>query len=42
MGIGFLIENPSKGFLQEGEGPRGREGVCGEMGNFGGYFGGGH
>ena len=28
-GIGFFIENPGR------EGPRGREGVCGELGNFG-------
>ena len=31
----FLIENPRRG---GGGGPRGREGVCGELGNF---FGGG-
>ena len=30
----FLIENPRRGGLQEGEGPRGREGVCGELGIF--------
>ena len=38
-GGGKFIENPRKGgggVLQEGEGLRGREGVCGELGNFGG------
>ena len=30
----FFIENPKGGGFQEGEGPRGREGVCGELGNF--------
>ena len=36
----FLIEKCQEGGLQEGEGPRGREGVCGELGNWGGgkYF----
>ena len=33
----FSLKIPREGF-QEGEGPRGREGVCGELGNF---FGGG-
>ena len=35
----IFIENPRRGgggFLQEGEGLRGREGVCGELGNLGG------
>ena len=37
-GIGFFVENPRKGggVLQEGEGLRGREGVCSELGNWGG------
>ena len=40
----FFIENTRRGgggFLQEGEGPRGREGVCSEVGILGGgakYF----
>ena len=36
-GIGFLLKMPGGGggVLQEGEGPRGREGVCGELGNYG-------
>ena len=29
----FCIENPRRGQFR-GEGPRGREGVCGELGNF--------
>ena len=32
----FLIENPRRGGGFPGGGPRGREGVCGELGNFGG------
>ena len=32
-GGGVFIENPRRGGLQDG---RGREGVCGELGNFGG------
>ena len=32
-GVGFL-ENPRRGGLQEGQ--RGREAVCGELGNWGG------
>ena len=36
-GFGF-IENPRRGGGFPGEGPRGREGVCSELGNF---FGGG-
>ena len=36
-GVGrFLLKIPGGGGLQEGEGPRGREGVCSELGNFGG------
>ena len=31
-GIGSLLKN--QGGFQEGEGPRGREGVCGELGKF--------
>ena len=32
--ISFLLRIPERGGgLQEGEGPRGREGVCGELGN---------
>ena len=36
----FLMKVPGEGggFSREGEGPRGREGVCGELGN---SFGGG-
>ena len=30
----FLIENAKRGGFPGGEGPRGREGVCGELGNF--------
>ena len=42
----FLLKLPEGGgFLQEREGPRGEEGVCGELGNLGGggaeYFLGG-
>ena len=34
----FFIENTRRGGgFQEGEGPRGREGVCGELGNFLGW-----
>ena len=29
----FFLDNPRRGGLQEGEGPKGREGVCGELGN---------
>ena len=39
-GFDFKLEIPGGG-LEEGEGPRGREGVCGELGNYGGgakYF----
>ena len=37
----IFIENPRRGGgLQEGEGPRGREGVCGELGNLEGGGGG--
>ena len=32
----FFIENPRRGGAPEGEGPRGREGVCSELGNGGG------
>ena len=32
----FFVENPRGGGLQEGEGPKGREGVCGELGILGG------
>ena len=35
-GGSLFIENPRRGVLQEGEGPRGQEGVCGELGNGGG------
>ena len=38
-GGGDVIENPRVGGLQEGEEPRGQEGVCGELGNF--FWGGG-
>ena len=31
-GVRFCIENPRRGVSQEGEGPRGREGVCGALG----------
>ena len=31
----FFIKNPRGGGALGGEGPRGREGVCGELGNFG-------
>ena len=43
VGRGIFIENPRRGggVLQEGEGPRGREGVCGELGNLKGGGGGG-
>ena len=34
-GGSIFIEIPGGG-LQEGEGPMGREGVCGELGNWGG------
>ena len=35
-GIGFLLKIPGGGGTSPGrEGPRGREGVCGELGNFG-------
>ena len=38
--MSIFIENPRRGGgLQEGEGSRGQEGVCGELGNF--FFGGG-
>ena len=30
----FLLKIPGGGGVQEGEGPRGREGVYGELGNF--------
>ena len=42
-GIGFFIENPRDGVgvLQDGGWPRGREGACGELGNFLGGGGGG-
>ena len=39
-GVRFLIENPRGEGCQEGEGPRGREGVCGELGEFLGGGGG--
>ena len=33
----FLLKVPGRGgILQEGEGPRRREGVCGKLGNWGG------
>ena len=32
-GIGFLLKIPRRG-VSGGEGPRGREGICGEPGNF--------
>ena len=32
-GIGLLFKFPGGGGFQEGERPRGREGVCGELGN---------
>ena len=36
-GVRFLLKIPGGGGgLEEGEGPRGREGVCGELGNLGG------
>ena len=36
-GGSIVIEIPTgPGFLQEGKGPSGREGVCGELGNGGG------
>ena len=35
-GGSVFLENPRGGGLQEGEGPRGQEGVCGELGNWGG------
>ena len=35
-GGSILIEYHRRGGLQEGEGLRGREGVCGELGNGGG------
>ena len=40
-GGSIFIEIPRRGggFLQDGEGPRGQEGVCGELGNLGGGWG---
>ena len=39
-GMGFVLKIaggvPGGGGFQEGEGPRGREGVCSELGNLGG------
>ena len=35
MGVSVFIENPRRGGVP-GEGPRGREGVCSELGNLGG------
>ena len=32
----FFIEKSQEAGLQEGEGPRGRKGVCGELGSWGG------
>ena len=38
-GGGFLLKSPGGGgVLQEGKGPRGREGVCGDLGNGEGLF----
>ena len=38
VGGSIFIENPRRGggVLQEGEGPRGQEGVCGKLRNWGG------
>ena len=36
-GFGFFIENPRRGGGVQEEGLRGREGVCGELGNFEGW-----
>ena len=40
-GVRFFIENPRRGGVSRRVGPRGREGVCSELGNWGGgakYF----
>ena len=39
--VGFLLKIPRGGVSQDGAGPRGREGVCGELANLGGGGGGG-
>ena len=39
-GVGFFLKIPGGGVSRRGEGPRGREGVCGELGNWGGGGGG--